>query len=54
MRSKSHQRVFPAQFEVHKLKTPHMINDLLLFIIHFSLFAGSSLAKSNMYSGPHT
>ena len=31
-----------------------MIHDLLLFIIYFSLFAGSSLAKSNMYSGPHT
>ena len=32
----------------------HMIPDSLLFIIYFSLFAGSSLAKSNMYSGPHT
>ena len=31
-----------------------MIHELLLFIIYFSLFAGSSLAKSNMYSGPHT
>ena len=31
-----------------------MIHDLLLFMIYFSLFAGSSLAKSNMYSGPHT
>ena len=31
-----------------------MIQDLLLSIIYFSLFAGSSLTKSNMYSGPHT